>query len=565
PITAGTAATPTGQVVSGTLSPANSARLYKFDAQAGDKLLFDNQSFSGGSANWQLIGPYGDTFFNVDANTDIAHVIIPASGTYTLVIGGATGTTVAPSYSFRINFESHTDVPNNSGTPITLGTTVSDMIVPGGSYNYKFTLAAPTRLWFDSQSNDDRVHWDLSGPQGNLSIFNSFFSGDMNLGLLPAGSYSLTVYGDEWISFAFRVLDFAAATPITSGTAVSGTLDPANSTNLYQFSGTAGSTIYLDGSSFTSSQPFGELGLWQLIDPFGATIDSNYITLDSGRITLSSSGTYTLALQGDNDPAGTSDYGFTVRVVSDSTSAMTLGTPVSGSINNPGQARNYTFTLNAPARLWFDSQTNDTNLAWSLSGPQGTALPDTRYFATDEQGLGLLPAGNYTLTVTGVYDYLGSFKFNIVDLASASPITPGTTVNGSLSTASASAYYRFTGTAGSTIFLDALSFSTTDPDGYGATLILLDPIGNQVAIGQWNFDPGRATLTQSGTYTVVVQGIVLATGTANFSFNVRPVADSTAALTLGALVSGNIANPGQQSSYTFTLGAPTRLWFDGLA
>ena len=45
-------------------------------------------------------------------------------------------------------------------------------------------------------------------------------------------------------AYSFRLLDLASAIALTPGTPVSDTLNPANSTNTYQFSGEAGQSFY---------------------------------------------------------------------------------------------------------------------------------------------------------------------------------------------------------------------------------------------------------------------------------------------------------------------------------
>src|SRR5262249_49429234 len=50
----------------------------------------------------------------------------------------------------------------------------------------------------------------------------------------------------------------------------------------------------------------------------------------------------------------------------------------------------------------------------------------------------------------------------------------------------------------------------------------------------------------------------------SYTINVQPVVNTTAALTLGSTVNGNLPSPGRVDSYTFTLAAAARLYFDAL-
>src|SRR6185312_562653 len=106
-------------------------------------------------------------------------------------------------------------------------------------------------------------------------------------------------------------------------------------------------------------------------------------------------------------------------------------------ITQTGQQNSYTFNLASASQLYFDSLTNDSRLSWTLSGPRGTEVSSRSFNASDGSNfssdpvLGLI-AGNYTLTVSGTGDHTGSYSFRMLNLASATPITPGNTVSSSL-------------------------------------------------------------------------------------------------------------------------------------
>src|SRR5205807_578755 len=93
---------------------------------------------------------------------------------------------------------------------------------------------------------------------------------------------------------------------------------------------------------------------------------------------------------------------------------------------------------------------------------------------------------------------------------------------------------------------------------------LIDPYGTALFSTFTFNDGGRLTLAATGTYTVVIEGLISDTGTVNYSFNVAPITDITQPLALGSLVNGSLAAPGQQDRYTFTLPANAQLYFDSL-
>jgi hypothetical protein len=63
---------------------------------------------------------------------------------------------------------------------------------------------------------------------------------------------------------------------------------------------------------------------------------------------------------------------------------------------------------------------------------------------------------------------------------------------------------------------------------------------------------------------LLIEGRRNVAGNASYSFNVQPVADDVANLTLGAALSGSIEHAAQQDYYNFRLEADSALYFDSL-
>src|SRR5207253_2107296 len=85
-----------------------------------------------------------------------------------------------------------------------------------------------------------------------------------------------------------------------------------------------------------------------------------------------------------------------------------------------------------------------------------------------------LLSGDYTLTVDGVGDFTGGYQFRLHDLAQATPLSPGTPVNGTLDPASETDLYRFTASAGDRFFFDVHARSGI----FNPHWRLIDPLGN---------------------------------------------------------------------------------------
>ena len=167
-----------------------------------------------------------------------------------------------------------------------------------------------------------------------------------------------------------------------------------------------------------------------------------------------------------------------------------------------------------------------------------------------------LPAGNYTLTVSGSGQTAGTYAFQLSDLAAATPLTPGTPVSGTLSPANGTDLYRFNATAGQPFYFARLAGS------FGDDWRLIDPYGNLVFTSNLGSEPGRLTLASGGTYTLLVEGAVSDTVAVGYSFNVAPITDSTQPLVIGSLVNATLALPGEQRQVHLQLAAKSLLYFD---
>ena len=185
---------------------------------------------------------------------------------------------------------------------------------------------------------------------------------------------------------------------------------------------------------------------WQLFGPNNQAISSPSNGNDLSA-TLPIDGTYTLAVY--NYPYySPSTYSFEAFVNANPTSAVpTLGTEVTGTIVNPGDQANYTFTGSAGQQVYFDNLGFATYLTANLTGPSGNSVFSTYY---DYDGIGDADQGPYTLTQSGTYTLTvqdnyysslgnygqqaatGSYDFRLSDTATAPAIATDTVVSGTL-------------------------------------------------------------------------------------------------------------------------------------
>jgi RHS repeat-associated protein len=130
-----------------------------------------------------------------------------------------------------------------------------------------------------------------------------------------------------------------------------------------------------------------------------------------------------------------------------------------------------------------------------------------------------LVAGSYVLTVASGAG--GAYQFRLLDLGQATALTPDTPATGTLNPGNSTDAYRFTAQAGASYFF-ALQTTGTPPTNT-ANLRLVDPYGNVLFSNPSATDPRALTLAQAGTYTLLVEGAIDATGTTAYTLSVTTV------------------------------------------
>ena len=493
-----------GTPVSDNLSPLRETDAYGFAAAAGDRFFFDVQdSTDMGSAAWRLLDPFGNEVFN-QGFSDLDTLTLAAAGDYTLLVEGAYFDTGTGSYTINVQ-------PITPATPsaLTLGSTRNEDIgVTGETDVYTFTLATVSNLYFDSLSDDGNVNWTLTGPAGTTVNQRSFINSDWFASLqelqdLPAGGYTLTIdgFGDTTGSYSFRLLDLAAASPLTPGTPVSDTLSPLKETDAYRFPAAAGDQFFFDVQDSTDTGSAG----WRLLDAFGNEIFNQGFS-DVDTVTLDVASDYVLLVEGSYFDTGTGSYTINVQPITPAAlQTLTLGSTVNETIAVAGETDVHAFTLATASNLYFDSFSDDGNFNWTLTGPAGTAV-NQRSFNHSDQFASLrdlrLPAGDYTVTVDGFGDSVGSYSFRLLDLAAATLITTNTRVVEGLTPPSETDLYRFDATAGERFFFDRMTLGS---GLFNTSWRLLDPFGNEV-FNQGFSDVDTLTVPVTGTYTLMVEG-----------------------------------------------------------
>ena len=451
----------------------------------------------------------------------------------------------------------------------------------GSRVIYNLSSASDKRILFDSLTPDSRFTWSLLGPDG-AAVVNSRTIRDSDaysrvMFNLKAGlSYTLVVdaNGDVTGNYAFRLLDFAGATTIAYDTPTTWSPDQARSTALYSFNGVAGDQIVFDRINYTDTRP-----VVHIFDPSGAEIygpaDFYY---DSGVLTLTVSGRYTVALEGQIDSRGHQDQSFQIQLAAHNDVVPPATTQVSfvggviaiaTSLTNTADTLRYSFHLDAATTIYVDTLNHYPAYytAWVLTGPNGTVANRWGY---DTDGINqysgyALVAGDYVFSIyepnPGYTFALGPVAYNLIDMGQAQAISLGDSVTGALTPANSAKFYSFDAVAGDRVFA-AVTAQSNMGNAYWRLIDLAT--GAVVGANYFGNNLDGVLLSHSGRYLLTVEGYYDTGGDASYGFTLGKTTDTTQALTLGSLVAGTLVNPGDTQRYSFTLTAASQLWFDSV-
>lgn len=545
---------PLDSVVTDTLSPGISAKVYRFEGTAGEHLFFDGLGANSGG-QWYLYGPGPITSALITAGMGgDFEITLPVNGTYLLA---AWGNNVGGPVPFSFQMLTSELLPGS----LTLGSTVSGTVAePGEQHLYTFAGSIGQRIYYDSLDSDsEQVYSRLIAPSGALVwdfINQSTDAGPVTL--LENGLYTLLIDGNVATTgdFRFRILDLATAAPLVLGGNTAGTLNPANAAVAYQINGTAGQRLNFDNVSATLN-----LAYWRLIGPANQVlVGYTAITSDIGDVVLPVTGTYWLLVEGYSDNVTPLQYQFIASNKSDAPVAVAgLGVVRNGTLA-AGQQDTNTFT--APAGLWvyFDSQdpSNSGTIVAELSDPLGTVVFTIN--AAFDAGPFVLPrSGTYRLIIKGSSaGATGTFRYRLLDLVGGIPaLALNTTVSATLDPAYRTDVYQFSGQPAQRLFYDAV-----ENDFANVSVRLMMPDGQiRFLNGNSDTDVTPFTLPAAGLYRLFFESRVAAPVT--YAARLLTV-EAQPLLPFDTLVSQTI-DPGLGIlAYRFEGTPGQRLYFDGL-
>jgi protocatechuate 3,4-dioxygenase beta subunit len=547
---------------SGTLAGSTS-KSFTFQAPAGLPIDFNNLGF-GGSISATLTDPSNNTVFsyNPGSSSNAGPYVLTASGTYTLKLANSSSS--SQNYDFNM-----LSLPG-AATSLALGPTqtVTGTLNPGlTTAVYSFLGTAQERIFLDNQTASGvAVNFVLIKPDGG-QMFNINYNDSGPLSLPESGTYYLLAVGSSssTLNYGFRLTD-TACVPLTFGATTSGTVTTATQSDVYSFTGTAGERTYFEELSDSNGY---YTAYWYLYGPNNQSITSNWIGGDL-TATLPTNGTYTLVVD-NNTSYSTATYSFEAIQNVDPTTSINLGQTVSGTIADPGDEATYTFTI-SPAQIAAGQRIFVNGLDPSISyldailtDPNGNTIYNSNA-ASNEGPYTLTYAGTYTLTVysNGTNRATGKYSFVVDDVtAPASSIAltsgAGTTVSGTLATGATDNFYQLSGTAGERLYFEGVS----DSPSYSAQYYLYNAANGNI-LNNWVESNGTVTLPYTGTYLLGVVGWYASNPSDSYEFEVFNNVDPTTPLALNSEVTGSLANPGDEATYTFTGSIGQQIQFNGL-
>ena len=506
-----TAYTPTGDpiavgdVVAGSIDVAGEQDVYQVTL-ASDTTLYADLRVGFTGLRWVLHDPVGQAVFGpVEArypDTNDQGPVPLAAGTYTLVVDHASTGTGA----YEVQLAAVTDA---TATFAVEDVVSGAFLTPGAVHTYTFDLAAAADVYVDLLAGGARLFWTLEDPAGGAIVTAGRArypnSDDIGPWRLAAGTHTLSLdpsYGDT-PTYEFQVRAVTHATTAAAvGDVVSGTFTVPGERHTVTFPVAAGQRIYL------ALRTGGANLFWSLEDALGNAVftgaRARYATTDDQGPFALPAGTARLVLDPTEDVLPS--YAFQILAVADTESVLAVGDVVSGTIAAPGTRHGYTFTLAAPARLYFDDQLAAADSFWSLASGRGEALftdvslryPDAR----GDRGPYALAAGTYRIEVWS--NTLPAYQFQVVSVVDTQGTLPPSAVTpGVVGSAGGTATFTFAVTEdGRTVVLDLVEASAgllwSAWDEVGAPLFVDAPADDPL------FDDEGPFPLAAGTYTVVL-------------------------------------------------------------
>ena len=584
-----------GMVITGNIDPGTDQDYFSIEV-IGDGTL---RAFTTGSTDTvgHIYDSDGSELATDDnsgegANFDVSHPITSAGTYYVRVTSEGTGT---GRYELTVSFTLNDHGDDRDGaTPVTSGMMVAGNINPGTDQDYfsiAVTRAGTLRAATTGSTDTVGTIYDSDGNQlatdDNSGTDTNF---DVSHPVTSAGTYYVRVTSEGTGTGRYELTvtfmlpndhgnDIDSATPVTSGMAVTGNIDPGTDQDYFSIQANGKGTLRAVTTGNTDT-------IGHLYDSDGTQLatDDNSGTSRNFDVShaISSPGTYYIRVssRGTDTSFSTGMYTLTVTFDHGNTrnkaTPVTSGMPITGSIT-PGNDQDYFSIAASEAGILIATTTGSTDTVGHLYNSGGTQLAShdnidgasnknfnlshsvdaagTYYVRVSSSGTN---TGMYTLTVRFITDH-GN------DRDSATPVISGTTIAGNMNPGDDQDYFSIEVAGAGTLVATSNTTERLDLIGH-----LYDSDGNPLAMDDdsgtgTNFDVSHS-ITSAGTYYIRVTSW----GTGNASRGRYTLAvefvtdhgdsrDSATSITRDTAFLGNINPDSDQDYFSIVATGPIRL------
>ncbi|MGK7917648.1 MAG: hypothetical protein AB4038_19250, partial [Prochloraceae cyanobacterium] len=503
---------------------------YTFEGNIGQQLFF-NALVGNSSLDAKLYSPSGNLVIDLSTVVDGTPFTgtpftLTEAGTHRLIIDGVNDTT--GSYSFRLSDRA-------LATALELNTPIPGTLETGNEVDlYQFTGTKGTILSFNLDGAAwSGANWVLYDPNNGVLSPPASNSPDFEVALPSDGLYTLAIVGNGTtpVNYSFQVSNNSVA-PITltgTNTTVTGTVANAGDIDSYTFEASAGTLIWLDQLSSTSSNI-----LARLKNPDGTFAFTNHVTTSEelGAIVLQQTGEYTLETFG----ASISTIGswqFQILEMpadpeSSSINSFPLNSVIEGSLSPGFSTQIYSFSGQVGQQIIFNGMSGE-QIDAHLYDPNGNSLfnlSNSNFYHNDSGIITLTQDGLYHLVLNSNSSSKSEFSFQLLDLALGQEIAFNLPVQDVLLSGQESNIYQFSGSTGQKLFFDI---------NVGSSLANIEVYGNDKNQALYNdslFSDFELQLPENGKYTIYINGGSSQTSI-NYKFKISATEEFTEVVTPG--------------------------------
>lgn len=394
----------------GTLDANSSGQVFKFSVQPGQILYLDSLALSTAGAINVLVSDHRISPEAL-ATTRAATWYFDEPGEHYLWLSSSVATPVT--FTVRASFAPATT------TPLVFDTLTTGTLLAGERRVYSFTGQKDQVLFIDGL--------DETSPAAQLTLWrNDLLSpdsqrttaGNGTYRLLADGNYLLVV-GEMVGNYEFKVMDVANLPELPLNVPLTGSVAANEQTRLWRFPANVDQFIYVD-SNASVAMPFE--GTMALVDSRGGSADTtNLKTNNDLDAQFQYEGNNILVINPATLPF---NYDLRVRTSERPVFGTNLGAVVIGTLQDPHDSVEYTFTASAGQHIYFFGI---TSASLNFYDPDGNSLSNL-----DGNTFLLKTSGEYRvrLSASGV-QFNTPYRFQIVDVATLPLLPLNTPIAGS--------------------------------------------------------------------------------------------------------------------------------------